>query len=105
MLIRNLLLGGAAALGASAMLVVPEMEPQMEAVEDGFINIHPVLLEDTRHSFVELPCNDCPFRQIDEEGAYTWADGKPSTLVSRSTNYKGNVRLTQPNIVVGFRNR
>lgn len=86
MLVRNLLLGGAAALGASAMLVIPEMEPKMEAVEDGFVNINPMLIEDTHHSVVDLPCNDCPFRQFDKEGAYTWTEGKPSSLVSHSAN-------------------
>lgn len=83
MFVRSLLLGGAAALGASAMLVIPEMEPKMKAVEDGFINIHPMLLEDVRHAVVDLPCNECPFRQIDENGAIVWADGKPSSLVRR----------------------
>ena len=81
MFVRSILLGGAVALGASAMLVVPEMEPQVEAVEDGFMNIHPMLLEDTRHAIVDLPCTECPVRQVDEEGAVSWADGKPSSLV------------------------
>lgn len=81
MFVRSILLGGAAILGASAMLVVPEMEPQVEAVEDGFMNIHPMLLEDTRHAIVDLPCTECPVRQVDEEGSVSWADGKPSSLV------------------------
>ncbi|KAJ5191793.1 uncharacterized protein N7498_010778 [Penicillium cinerascens] len=81
MYVRSILLGGAAALGASAMLVIPEMEPQVEAVEDGFMNIHPLLLEDTRHAIVDLPCTECPVRQVDEEGAVSWADGKPSSLM------------------------
>lgn len=81
MFVRSLLLGGAAALGASAMLVVPEMEPKMEAVDDGFINVHPMLLEDIRHAVVDLPCNECPFRRIDEDGTVSWTDGQPSSLV------------------------
>lgn len=81
MFVRSLLLGGAAALGASAMLVVPEMEPKTEAVEDGFINVHPMILQDTRREIVRLPCNECPFRHVDEEGAVSWIDGKPSSLV------------------------
>lgn len=83
MFVRSLLLTGAAALGAGAMLVVPEFEPKMEAAEDGFINVHPMLLEDTRHAVVDLPCRECPFRQIDEDGSIKWTDGKPSSLVSQ----------------------
>jgi len=81
MFVRSILLGGVAVLGTSAMLVVPEIEPQMEAVEDGFMNIHPMLLEDIRHAIVDLPCTECPVRQVDEEGAVSWADGKSSSLV------------------------
>ncbi|KAJ5177087.1 uncharacterized protein N7482_002964 [Penicillium canariense] len=81
MFVRSILLGGAAALGASAMLVVPEMEPQVEAVEDGFLNVHPMLLEDIRNVVVALPCKECPFREDNEEGAVSWTEGKPSTLM------------------------
>lgn len=77
MFVRSILLGGAAAMGASAMLVVPEME----AVEDGFMNISPKLIEDTRHAIIDLPCTECPLRQVDEGGAVSWVDGKPSSLV------------------------
>lgn len=83
MFVRSLLMGGVAALGASAMLVVPGMEPKMEAVEDGFINVHPMLLQDIHHAVVDLPCNECPFRQIDEDGAVGWVNGEPSSLVRR----------------------
>ncbi|KAJ5665004.1 uncharacterized protein N7477_007452 [Penicillium maclennaniae] len=80
MLVRSILLGGAA-MGASAFLVVPEMEPQMEAVEDGFMNISPMLREDTRHALVDLPCTDCPIRRVDKEGAVSWVEGEPSSLM------------------------
>ncbi|KAJ5688996.1 hypothetical protein N7462_003388 [Penicillium macrosclerotiorum] len=81
MFVRSILLGGAAALGASAILVVPEMEPQVEAVEDGFMNVHPMLLEDIRHAVIDLPCAECPFREVDEEGTVSWTDDKPSSLM------------------------
>jgi hypothetical protein len=32
MFVRSVLLGGAAALGASAMLVIPEMEPKVDMI-------------------------------------------------------------------------
>lgn len=83
MFVRSILLGGAAALGASAMLVVPEMDPQVEAVEDGFMNVHPMLLEDIRHAVVDVPCKECPFREVDQVGAVSWTEGKSSSLVCR----------------------
>lgn len=81
MFVRSILLGGAAALGATAMLVVPEMEPQVEAVEGGFLNVHPMLLEDIRHAVVDIPCKECPFREVDREGAVSWTEGKSSSLM------------------------
>ncbi|CAI7676393.1 hypothetical protein N7533_006062 [Penicillium manginii] len=81
MFVRSLLLGGTAALGASAMLVIPEMEPKMEAVEDGFMNVHPMLFEDIRNAVVDVPCTECPFRETDKNGVVSWTDNKPSTLM------------------------
>jgi hypothetical protein len=86
MFMRSALLGGVAALGASAMLIIPEMEPKVDSVEDGFVNVHPVIMEDARHAVLELPCTDCPFRETNEEGVVSWVDGKPSSLV----------RITEP---------
>ncbi|KAJ5908329.1 hypothetical protein N7495_001011 [Penicillium taxi] len=82
MYVRNILLGGAATLSVSAMLVVPEMEPQMEVdtIEDGFVNVIPSTAGDKL--YVGLACNDCPFREVDEEsGDVSWTDGKPSNLL------------------------
>ncbi|KAJ5089212.1 hypothetical protein N7532_007896 [Penicillium argentinense] len=81
MYIRSILLSGAAALSASAMLVVPEMEPKLEAVEDGFMNVHPMLFEDIRRATVDVPCTECPFRENEKHGAVSWTDNKPSTLM------------------------
>ncbi|KAJ5775466.1 uncharacterized protein N7511_000477 [Penicillium nucicola] len=75
MFVRSVLLG-AVALGASAVLVVPEME----SVDDGFVNIHPMLLEDVHHVAVDLPCTECPFRET-KEGSVSWTDDKPSHLM------------------------
>lgn len=84
MFVRSLLLGGTAALGASAMLVVPEMETKLEAIEDGFMNVHPMLFEDIRNAVVDVPCTECPFREIEKDGSVSWTDNKPSTLVRLS---------------------
>ncbi|KGO77987.1 hypothetical protein PITC_025150 [Penicillium italicum] len=80
MFVRSVLLGGAAALGASAMLVVPEMEPKVDIIEDGFVNVHPVLLENVHHAIVDLPCSECPLRETNDEGVVSWTTGKPSSL-------------------------
>lgn len=97
MFVRSILLGGAAALGASAMLVIPEMEPQVEAVEDGFMNVHPMLLEDIRHAVVDVPCRECPFREVDQEGAVSWTEGKSSSLVCQS--WKCDKRKCHPRTI------
>ncbi|KOS45787.1 hypothetical protein ACN38_g3254 [Penicillium nordicum] len=81
MFVRSVLLGGTAALSASAMLVVPEMEPKVDIIEDGFVNVHPMLLEDVHHAIVDLPCTECPLRETNGEGVVSWAEGKPSSLV------------------------
>ncbi|KAJ5495090.1 hypothetical protein N7539_000206 [Penicillium diatomitis] len=83
MLARSLmLLGGAAVLPASSMLIPPEMEHQMEPVQDGFMNVHPVILADAHHAMVSVPCQDCPFREVDHEGVATWVEGKSPSLPS-----------------------
>ncbi|KAJ5573559.1 uncharacterized protein N7459_007986 [Penicillium hispanicum] len=81
MFLRSILLGGTAALGASAVLVVPEMEPQVEETEDGLMSIRPFMLEDTTRAAVGVPCTECPFRTVHQEGAVTWNTDKPSTLM------------------------
>lgn len=67
------------------MLVVPDMEPQMEAVENGFVKIHPLLLADAHNAMVNLPCQECPFREVDHEGVATWARGKSPSLMLEFT--------------------
>lgn len=84
MYLRSILLAGAVALRASAFLVVPEMEPQLEQVEDGFMKVHPALLQDAQHSLLDVPCAECPFRQVDANGAVSWSDGQASSLVRQS---------------------
>lgn len=79
MLARNVLLGGMAALGARALLVVPEME--VESVDDALMSIQPIPFEDITYG-VLLPCTNCPFREVDAEGVVSWSDDKPSSLVS-----------------------
>lgn len=89
MFLRSVLVG-AAAVGASAMLVLPDLEsvesPESISVEsiavvDDFPEI-PIFFEENTHSMVELPCAQCPFREVNEGGVVSWTDNKPSSLVS-----------------------
>ncbi|KAJ5992293.1 hypothetical protein N7451_008017 [Penicillium sp. IBT 35674x] len=85
MFVRSILLGGAVALGASAMLVVPEMEAQMdnkqlESIEDDFVNIMQPVYDDVTFA-VMLKCDECPFREVNEEGVVSWTEDKPSSLL------------------------
>ncbi|KXG50048.1 uncharacterized protein PGRI_060150 [Penicillium griseofulvum] len=79
MFVRSVLLGGAAAIGASAMLVVPEMEPKVDMIEDEFVNVHHLLMPDVHHAVVDLPCSECPLRETND-GVVSWTEGKPSSL-------------------------
>ncbi|KAJ5649417.1 uncharacterized protein N7484_003140 [Penicillium longicatenatum] len=84
MFVRSILLGGAAALGASAMLVVPEMEAQMDnkqmkSIEDDFVNIMQPAYADVSFA-VMLKCDECPFREVNKEGVVSWTEDKPSSL-------------------------
>ncbi|KAJ5165039.1 uncharacterized protein N7500_006869 [Penicillium coprophilum] len=80
MFVRSVLMGGAAALGASALLVVPEMESKVDTIEDGFVNIQPMLMQEVHHAIVDLPCSECPSRETNDEGVVSWTEGKPSSL-------------------------
>ena len=55
-----------------------------EAIEDGFMNVHPMLFEDIRNAVVDVPCTECPFREVAKDGSVSWTDNKPSTLVRLS---------------------
>lgn len=81
MVVLSILLGGTAALGADAMLVFPDTETQVRAFGDGIVNVHPIALENMRRAVVELLCSECPFRDVNEEGAIKWIYGISSTLV------------------------
>jgi len=79
MFMRSVLLG-AAALGASAMLVDPVTELKGEMV-DGFEIINPMELDEFNHATFEVPCTECPFRETNEQGQVDWTEGSPSSLV------------------------
>lgn len=80
MYLRSILLGGAVALHASAMLVVPDMGPEIDD-EDAFTSMHPVVLQNAHHSLLDVRCNDCPFREVSENGDVSWTAGQSSSLV------------------------
>ncbi|KAJ5833590.1 hypothetical protein N7474_001901 [Penicillium riverlandense] len=82
MFLRSVLLGATAlSASVSAMLVIPEMESQVEPVEDGFMNVHPMLIQETQHALIDLPCTECPFRQMADNGELSWTDGHSSSLI------------------------
>ncbi|KAJ5192042.1 uncharacterized protein N7498_011027 [Penicillium cinerascens] len=100
MVVLSILLGGTAALGADAMLVFPDTETQVRAFGDGIVDVHPIALENMRRAVVELPCSECPFRDVNEEGAIKWIYGISSTMTLEFTieenNLLANGRRTFP---------
>lgn len=82
MLMRSALLG-AAALGASAMLVDPVTKSNKPGLE---ITNH-VELDEFNHATFDLPCAECPFSETNKEGKIDLAKGSHSSLVRLTSIY------------------
>lgn len=81
MFLRSLLLGAttAFALRANALLVVPGSEPA--ASSDAISGLGPVEALAAQQQLIELPCTECPFREVGEGGDVSWTDGFKTSLV------------------------
>ncbi|KAL6230358.1 hypothetical protein BDW75DRAFT_222935 [Aspergillus navahoensis] len=61
-LLRSFLLGSALALtGASALLVVPEVDADAFAIPDNVAHLHPIEAQAAQQQQVDLLCTGCPF--------------------------------------------
>lgn len=80
--LRSFLLGSAVALGANALLVVPETEVDAIAPQGDFTGLHPLEAFTAQQQQVELICKECPFREVNENGDVSWTDGFLTSLVS-----------------------
>ncbi|KAE8154115.1 hypothetical protein BDV25DRAFT_148270 [Aspergillus avenaceus] len=78
--LRSFLLGSAVALGANALLVVPEAEVDAIASEPGFPASHPVEAYAAQQLQVDLFCTECPFRELSDDGIVSWTDGFQTAL-------------------------
>lgn len=83
MLMRSVLLG-AAALGASAMLVDPVTK---STKPDGLEITNHVELDEFNHATFDLPCAECPFSETNKEGEIDLAKGSLSSLVRLTPIY------------------
>lgn len=79
MFLRSLLLGATAALRVNALLVVPEAEPVAVSELAGLAS--PVEAQLAQQQLVDLPCTECPFREVNEDGDVSWTDGFKTSLV------------------------
>ncbi|PYH41766.1 uncharacterized protein BP01DRAFT_418502 [Aspergillus saccharolyticus JOP 1030-1] len=80
MQLRSCLVGGTLALGARALLVIPEVEGESLAPEADFPPFHPLEAYAPQQSQVELACTECPFREVSEDGKVSWTDGHKTSL-------------------------
>lgn len=80
MFLRSLLLGATAALRVNAMLVVPEAEPVTSS--EIVAGLAPVEAQLAQQQLIDLPCTECPFREVGEDGDVSWTDGFKTSLVS-----------------------
>ncbi|EAW12645.1 uncharacterized protein ACLA_010710 [Aspergillus clavatus NRRL 1] len=78
--LRSLLLGSAIALGANALLVVPESEGVTVTPQGELISILPLEASAAQQQLVELTCKECPFREVREDGEVSWTDGFETSL-------------------------
>jgi hypothetical protein len=76
MLFRSILAAGALSLGASAFLIVPEVQPP-HPVE----HPHSLELQHARSENVQLDCDNCPFPDVQKNGQVSWTDDTKSSLV------------------------
>ncbi|KAF9894101.1 hypothetical protein FE257_009074 [Aspergillus nanangensis] len=78
MSLRSLLLGSAIALGAQALLVVPEIEA--DAIAPQVPDLHPLDAHISQQQHIDLMCTECPFREIGPHGTVDWTDGYQTSL-------------------------
>ncbi|KAL4890314.1 hypothetical protein BDV59DRAFT_184765 [Aspergillus ambiguus] len=80
--LRSFLMGSVVALGAKALLVVPEIEAEAIANpgEDAFSNLHPLDAHISQQQHVDLLCTECPFREVGRHGKVHWTDGFQTSL-------------------------
>lgn len=79
MFLRSLLLGATAALRVNALLVVPEGEPVTSS--EVMAGLAPVEAQLAQQQLIDLPCTECPFREVGEDGDVSWTDGSKTSLV------------------------
>ena len=79
--LRSCLVGSVLALGANALLVIPEVDEAI-APESDFPSFHPLEAYAAKKQQVELACTECPFPEVGEDGKVSWTDGFQTSLVS-----------------------
>ncbi|RAL08004.1 uncharacterized protein BO97DRAFT_377506 [Aspergillus homomorphus CBS 101889] len=80
MQLRSYFVGAALALGAKALLVIPEIQGESIAPDIDLPPFHPLEVYAPQQSQVELACTECPFREVSEDGAVSWTDGHKTSL-------------------------
>lgn len=83
MYLRSLLVAGAVALRANALLVVPEVQGDAASLDDSeFMGILPLSSHTPYSQQIDLLCTECPFRETGDDGEVSWTDGARTSLVS-----------------------
>ncbi|OOF92705.1 hypothetical protein ASPCADRAFT_209957 [Aspergillus carbonarius ITEM 5010] len=77
--LRSCLVGSVLALGANALLVIPEVDEAI-APESDFPSFHPLEAYAAKKQQVELACTECPFPEVGEDGKVSWTDGFQTSL-------------------------
>ncbi|RJE26897.1 hypothetical protein PHISCL_00809 [Aspergillus sclerotialis] len=80
MFLRSLLVAGAVALRANALLVVPGLGGETVSPQDEIMGILPLSSQTPYYQQVDLFCTECPFRESGEDGEVSWTDGAQTSL-------------------------
>ncbi|KAL1987214.1 hypothetical protein VTN96DRAFT_4546 [Rasamsonia emersonii] len=81
MILRSVLAASALSLGASAFLVVPEIQPHAVDNAPAPQDLHRFEAHDARTQQVALACDECPFPEVHPDGQISWTDGVKSSLL------------------------
>ncbi|KAK2766120.1 hypothetical protein FQN54_007635 [Arachnomyces sp. PD_36] len=81
MVLSSLFVASALTLRAAAFLVVPELNH--DATVPG--GIHHFDLHDAHTQVVNLKCAECPFAEVQDDGALSWSDSTPTYLALNFT--------------------
>ncbi|KAL2010313.1 hypothetical protein VTN00DRAFT_6120 [Thermoascus crustaceus] len=95
MIIRSLFAAGALSLGASAFLVVPELDTSVQPPE----TVRHFDAHNAHSQEVRLACIECPFPEVGANGKISWTDGFDTSLALNFSTEDGRLLVNDRQIM------